>query len=302
MSDAQQETLTDTEQDEWRELMNKPPENLTDAEKTSKIKLSIKRRFDPPEWSLAFELASPNGRRADAIAVNTFPSRNFKVVGFEFKASRSDWLSEKNEGAKADYFVTACDEWYVVAWSGVVEESELPEGWGLFELKPNSEQIWKQVDSELTEHQQGEPDKAFWGRFIQKTVGGESNYTKQDLREARRRGYEEAEEELTDRRLDREAEDLHDKAETVDKLRDAGLLGYVHPISDDRIERLNKAKQFVQALEGGQFNSLDNELEHFEDNVERRFQDISQKVTEMQDLLDELQTIEPNAQQNEGDA
>lgn len=286
MTEVQQEVLTDPEQETWRELMNKPQENLTDAEKTSKITLSIKRRYDPPEWSLAFEVASPDGRRADAIAVNTFPSRNFKTIGFEFKASRSDWLSEKNEGSKADYFVTACDEWYVVAWSGVVEEEELPQGWGLLELKPNSEQIWTQVESNLTEYQQGEPDKAFWGRFIQKTVGKESNYSHQDLVEARKRGYEEAEDELTDQRLNRESEKLHDKAETVDKLREAGLLGFVHPIDDEKIERLNKAKKLVKGIDEENYQSLSRDLDRFENRAESNLEDMVERVDELRTVLD----------------
>lgn len=255
-----QETLTESEQEEWRELMEKPEVNLTDAEKTSKIKLSIKRRYDPPEWSLAFELASPDGRRADAIAVNTFPSRNFKIVGFEFKASRSDWLSEKREGAKADYFVTLCDEWYVVAWNDVVEESELPEGWGLLELKPNSEQLWTQVDSDLTDRQQGEPDRAFWGRFIQKTIGDDSNYTQQDLIEARKRGYEEGHEEgkehgsrIQDRKIQR-------KAEKWEKLEDAGL-DWLHSISEDEIQQLRDARELLRLLEDDGYRSVRGEFE-----------------------------------------
>lgn len=96
MSDEEtQQPLTEEEEQQWQNLSEKDPDLLTAAEKTSKIKLSIKRRFDPPEWCLAFEVASPDGRRADAVAVNTFPSRNFKIVGFEFKTSRSDWLNEK---------------------------------------------------------------------------------------------------------------------------------------------------------------------------------------------------------------
>lgn len=103
--------------------------SLSDSEKTAKIKLSIKRRYDEPEWLKSFELASPDGKRADAVAVNTFPSRNFKIVGFEFKASRSDWLRVKKQPEKSDYFVQLCDEWYVVAWKDVVEKEELPDGW-----------------------------------------------------------------------------------------------------------------------------------------------------------------------------
>jgi hypothetical protein len=258
---ARQETLTDSEKEDWEELMQKSPGDLTDAEKTTKIKLSIKRRYDPPEWSLAFELASPEGRRADAIAVNTFPSRNFKVVGFEFKASRSDWLSEKNEGAKADYFVTACDEWYVVSWSGVVEENELPEGWGLLELKPNSEQLWSQVESDLTKHQQGEPDKAFWGRFIQKTVGGKSNYTQQDLREAKKRGFEEGKERGRELAEGAERRRLERKAEKWDDLQDAGI-DWLHRMDDEEIRRLKQADRFLQMIrEDGIYNSIMNEFE-----------------------------------------
>lgn len=260
MSEVQQETLTDSEQEEWRELMNKPPEDLTDAEKTTKIKLSIKRRYDPPEWSLAFELASPDGRRADAIAVNTFPSRNFKVVGFEFKASRNDWLSEKNEGAKADYFVTACDEWYVVAWSGVVKEKELPDGWGLLELKPNSEQIWTQVESNLTEHQQGDPDKAFWGRFIQKTVGGESNYTQQDIKEARKRGYEEGRDDGEKRGSDIQDRRIKKKAEKWDKLEEAGL-DWLYSVNEDDIRELKDAKELLRMFDEEGFRSIRGEFE-----------------------------------------
>jgi|GEM_PF-5960825 len=272
---SQQDTLTEQEKEEWRQLMEKPQESLSDAEKTSKIKLSIKRRYDPPEWALAFELASPEQRRADAIAVNTFPSRNFKIVGFEFKASRSDWLSEKREGAKADYFVTLCDEWYVVAWSGVVEEDELPEGWGLFELKPNSEQLWKQVESELTARQQGEPDRPFWGRFLQKTVGKESNYTQQDIKEARKRGYEEGREdgeEYAKRHADR---DLKKKAEKWDQLEAAGL-DWLYSVTEDDIRELKAARKVLRMLDEdgyrslyGEFEDLDDALMQFHSSLER---------------------------------
>lgn len=277
--DSHQETLTEEEKEEWRELMEKPEENLTDAEKTSKIKLSIKRRYDPPEWSLAFELASPDGRRADAVAVNTFPSRNFKIVGFEFKASRSDWLSEKREGAKADYFVTLCDEWYVVAWNGVVEESELPDGWGLLELKPNSEQLWTQVESDLTEHQQGEPDRAFWGRFIQKTVGGESNYTKQDLKEARKRGYEEGREDGEEYGASIESRRIERKAEKWDELQDAGL-DWLHRMDDERVRELSDARDLLKRMEHEGYKTLWSEWE-----------DLYEAVLQVQAPLERLDSI-----------
>lgn len=277
MSDDSQESFPDVEQEEIEELVDKSSEELTDAEKTSKIKLSVRRSYDAPEWSIVFELASPDGRRADAIAVNTFPSRNFKIIGFEFKASRSDWLSEKNEGAKADYFVTLCDEWYIVAWPGVVKEEELPEGWGLLELKPNSEQLWTEVESNLTEYQQGEPDRAFWGRFVQKTVGSESNYTQQDIKEARKRGYEEGVEYGKEYGSDVEDRQIKRKAERWDALEDAGI-DWLYNVSDDEVQQLKDARKLLQLLDEDGYQSLRNEFDR-----------ILNSVTEFQHALERLE-------------
>lgn len=277
-SGTEQETLAEREQEEWRELMEKPEENLTDAEKTSKIKLSIKRRYGAPEWALAFELASPDGRRADAIAVNTFPSRNFKVVGFEFKASRSDWLSEKREGAKSDYFVQACDEWYVVAWSGIVEESELPDGWGLLELKPNSEQLWSQVDSNLPDHLDGDPDRAFWARFVQKTVAGESNFTTQDMKEARKRGYEEGLEDGKERAKTRASRSVQRKAERWENLEDAGI-DWLRNLNEDRLREIDAARDLLRRLDEDGFRS-----------IKRSYDDFIEDALEVESSLHRLQS------------
>lgn len=260
---TEQDSLSEAEKEEWEELLEKPEADLTDAEKTSKIKLSIKRRFDAPEWALAFELASPSQRRADAIAVNTFPSRNFKIVGFEFKASRSDWLNEKRDGAKSDYFVKLCDEWYVVAWNGAVEEAELPDGWGLLEFKPNSEQLWKQVESDLTDRQQGQPDRPFWGRFLQKTVGGGSNYTHGDLTEARKRGYEEGREDGEEYAKKHGNRRLTKKAEKWDELESAGL-DWLYNITDDDIRELKAARNLIKMLDEEGYRSLYGEFEGLE--------------------------------------
>lgn len=294
--DVTQKPLTSDEQEQWEALHEKSSEDLTDAEKTSKIKLSIKRRFNAPEWAVAFELASPEKRRADAIAVNTFPSRNFKVIGFEFKASRSDWLSEKRDGAKSNYFVNACDEWYVVAWSGIVNEDELPDGWGLFELKPNSEQLWHQVESNLTEHQQGDPDRAFWGRFIQKTIGSNSNYTEQDLVEARKRGYEDGREDEQERVSTRVDSDVKRKAEKWEELEDAGL-DSLYSLSDSKIQELKDARKLLRMLDAESYNSLRNEFDRLVNAVNKfraPLERLERSVDD--DSLDELDAPSENTE------
>jgi hypothetical protein len=70
-------------------------------------------------------------RSCDAIAISTWPSRGLKLMGFEIKASRSDWKNELSQPEKADSFMRYCDEWYIVADNkSVVEADEVPATWG----------------------------------------------------------------------------------------------------------------------------------------------------------------------------
>lgn len=297
MSDTEQQPLTERQQEQWRELVNKPHEDLSDGEVTSKIRLSMRRRFDHPEWVLCYEFPAPNGRQADCIAVNTFPSRNFKVLGFEFKASRSDWLNELNDGEKADYFVKAVDEWYVVAGRrGIVKEEELPEGWGLLELKDNrDDQLWKLVESDLTDHQQGEPDRQFWARFVKKAVGKDANYGERDLREAKRRGYEEAkEDEIKKRRAGKELEKLEEKAESYDKLAERfDFVSRWGAMSDESIERIERAYRFLRSIENdnagtvlGQIDSIERSAEMSNKRIEQSLDEVREEVEKLQKLAD----------------
>lgn len=275
MSETEQAPLTEREQEKWRELHQKPFEDLTDEEVTSKIRLSVKRRFGPGEWAVCFEFTAPNGRRADAIAVNLLPSRNFKIVGFEFKASRSDWLSEKKEGQKADYFVQLCDEWFVVAGrTGIVKEKELPDGWGLLELKPNSEQLWELQDSDLKDYQNGvEADRQFWTRFLKKTVGDESNYSKADLREARKRGYEEAREEGVKKFADREVRRLEKDAENWRLLKENGF-DNLYSMSEERVEKFKLAVELIDVITSDDFGSVIGSVQMLRDDFDRQRDDV----------------------------
>ena len=288
VSDTDQSRLSDTEMEHWRQLVEKPHSELSDAEITSKIRLSLKRRLGYPEWVMVFEYAAPNGRRADAIALNTQGSRNYKIVGFEFKASRSDWLNELRDGQKAERFVRLCDEWYVVAGgTNIVKGSELPNGWGLFEMKPNSEQLWKMEDSDMTEYQQGEPDRQFFAQFLKKTVGGDANYTRSDLREARKRGYEDAKESMTKRYADREVKRLEDDAENWRALRDAGF-DYIYRMNEEQIETLERAPRLVRSISGDSYGSLEGMLNMAESTIEREIGDMQSSIEEVRETIEEI--------------
>jgi len=107
----------------------------------AKLFAMLRRRYKPPEWALLSQVRNGTGfahaqtRTADAIAMNTYPSRGLSVHGFEFKAARYDWLAELHHPEKAEDIAMMCDYWWIVAEADVVTDGELPHGWGLLEAK-----------------------------------------------------------------------------------------------------------------------------------------------------------------------
>lgn len=71
-------------------------------------------------------------RTFDAVAVSLWPSRGFSIHCYEVKCSRSDWLRELKEPAKAEAAARHCDRFSIVASdSSIVKSGELPPTWGL---------------------------------------------------------------------------------------------------------------------------------------------------------------------------
>lgn len=286
--------LNEVDLERLEELNEKAPSDLSDKEITSKITLSVKRKFDYPTWLLVFEFQNRHGKRADCLALNTTPSRNFKLVGFEFKASRSDWLQEKRDHEKNDYFVQLCDEWYVVAGKkNIVKESELPQGWGLLELKPKGS-LWNLVESDLNEMQNTSLDRRFYAKFMKKAL--EQEFRHSTLQEAQKRGYEKAKEKITAQKADYETEKLRDKAESWDKLRDSDLTLPYRSITEDKIERLELAQWFVKQIESNEYGTLQSKLERLEKDAERHLGEIEEKA---QDMMEQATAISESLEQEQ---
>ncbi len=74
-------------------------------------------------------------RTADALAVQTWPSRGIAFTGVEYKRTVADFRRELAEPEKADEIARFCDYWVILAPKGIVSESELPHAWGLWEIK-----------------------------------------------------------------------------------------------------------------------------------------------------------------------
>lgn len=102
--------------------------------RTSEVKAALRGYYKSPEYALMFEVASTTGamraRRADAIAMNLWPSRGLLIEGIEIKVSRSDWRRELDNPAKAEEIAQYCDQWWIVAPKGIVQDHEVPALWG----------------------------------------------------------------------------------------------------------------------------------------------------------------------------
>ncbi len=79
-------------------------------------------------------VGSRGNRTADALMIQTWPSRELAITGVEYKRSRNDWRRELRDGQKAESVAAYCHYWLVLAPKGVVPLEEVPAGWGLYEF------------------------------------------------------------------------------------------------------------------------------------------------------------------------
>lgn len=105
--------------------------------KTQELLYILSREWPSPNCAFIPEFRSGTGfareQRADAIAMHLWPSKGLKLIGFELKVSRSDWLHEMNSPNKSDHMKQFCDEWYLVVSDLKIVKyaQELPRDWGL---------------------------------------------------------------------------------------------------------------------------------------------------------------------------
>lgn len=124
---------------------------------TINLRAALRARYAPPEWALLEEVRNATGfqrqtRTADAIAMSLWPSRGLELHGFELKVSRSDWMREKEEPAKAEELCRFCDRWWlVVSDEAIVQPGELPPTWGL--LVPKGQKLVARVEAPKLEAQ-----------------------------------------------------------------------------------------------------------------------------------------------------
>lgn len=141
------------------------PNGMTSSELDELLHLhyiSEKDQFDLAGAGAVYltEVTAPghSGRRADAVHIGLWSSRGAGTVEVcELKVSRADWLKELKEPKKAEAWWPYCNLfWLVVPHAGIVQEGELPKGWGLMMPSGGKSRRFKvlqkpeEKDSEIT--------------------------------------------------------------------------------------------------------------------------------------------------------
>jgi len=102
----------------------------------------LRARYPADRYALFFEVPDAVSvdarRRIDAVAVGVWKSVGRSITGFEFKASRSDWLREVKQVNKADPFIAICDQFFLVTTDATIAKiDEIPACWGWLSCTPN---------------------------------------------------------------------------------------------------------------------------------------------------------------------
>lgn len=115
---------------------------------------AIRKTHAHPEWAVFQEVADATGsrasRRADAVALNLWPSRGLELRGFEVKVSRGDLQREIADPSKAEAVGKYCDTWCLAYPAGLIKPSDrIPLPWGLFEVSEKGGRYVKQPTAKL---------------------------------------------------------------------------------------------------------------------------------------------------------
>jgi hypothetical protein len=102
-----------------------------------------------PKWALMTEIPSQPGfyapRRIDAMAMGMWQSDLHKLIAFEFKVSRGDWLRELRQPEKCREALKLADAFFLVCPPGVAKREEIPAGWGWLEVEGGGRRLRRRV-------------------------------------------------------------------------------------------------------------------------------------------------------------
>lgn len=161
----------------------------------------LRVKFAAPEYGFLDQVRNATGtsriaRTADAIAMSLWPSRGLELHGFEVKVSRTDWLKEKKDPAKADAIQKYCDRWWLaVGHKDIVQDGELPPTWGL--IVPHGRGL--RISNAAPALNAEDLDASFLAAVMRRAAEKVENKNTRELYKARREGREEGKKETQER-------------------------------------------------------------------------------------------------------
>lgn len=129
------------------------------------LKELLAQRYQFPEWHVDYEVTL-GARRIDAVAFRLWGGGKIgrRVIAFECKVSRGDWLTELSQWDKAHEWAAVADEFYVVTPPGLIKPGELPRSWGHLEVQGSRLRLRAHAPVEVP--QPRDIDREIAGRFI----------------------------------------------------------------------------------------------------------------------------------------
>ena len=145
----------------------------------------LREKYPPAAYAFLTEVGNSTGfgcqRHCDALVMSLWPFRGLEIIGIEVKVRRSDWLKELSLPEKDSEIARYCDRWYLaVGDENIVQEGELPKGWGLIVPKNPGDSLRVKTEAKLTEPEP-QPDRSFLAailRQVQNQVGEEAAYNR----------------------------------------------------------------------------------------------------------------------------
>lgn len=87
-------------------------------------------------WVMFTEISFWGGRRIDALFFNRWWSQGHKLIAYEIKRSRGNFLHEIKHPEKREPVVAQVDQFFFAAPKGLIKPAEVPEDTGLVEVYP----------------------------------------------------------------------------------------------------------------------------------------------------------------------
>jgi len=262
------------------------PNGMTTAELDDKLRqhfISDKDQLDIAGAGAVYltEVTAPghSGRRADAVHIGLWASRGAGIVEVcELKVSRADWLRELKDPKKAEAWWPYCNIfWLVVPHEGIVQDGELPKGWGLMMPGTRGRKFKVLVKPEERDAQ---ITPGLLITLLKNTETTRTNALQRQERELRQKFYEQ------ERQAQRQRGTFNEKdkrrLELLDRLEAALGVGLAEYSWEDKLEP-EGATEALQALVQGRLS-----LDRAKDRAESAVRELDRAARTTQETADRL--------------